>query len=351
VDAEHVDGCADLGHLEFEPNHAGDGPVVRGRRIPLLSKSISPRGGASLTTVGDLVFVIGGSDRTGNHLNDVHTIASSGTVQTIQASSVDCPLSPRSGHSAVLAQNMIVVFGGANMVEGACYNDVQMFDTELSSWCSAFAIAGQVPEARNSHSAVVHESRGQTHMILFGGASTSAPLNDLHRLDLSDVAVPAWDRMSVDGPAPEAREMHSATVVQGNMVIAGGRAESGAILSDVWTLSLDELSWSRCRVDIKPPRCAHASAAIGSSILLFGGIDGQSLPSSLSLLDVQGGCTVVSSKPAFRGRFGVASSGLNDGLLVFGGVDMEQDYSDLIRFELEADVIGSPPSNAASTST
>lgn len=94
-----------------------------------------------------------------------------------------------------------------------------------------------------------------------------------------------WEDLKTKGSTPMARYGHSMNhYPQKNILILyGGRndenyEENGeSYLSDVWILSLDNLVWRQWdnNGDIPPPRSFHSAAVIGTSVLIFGGINDQ----------------------------------------------------------------------------
>ncbi|KAG2467485.1 KLDC3 protein, partial [Polypterus senegalus] len=85
----------------------------------------------------------------------------------------------RYGHTAVLVDDTIYVWGGRNDTEGAC-NVLYAFDVNNHKWFTP-RISGTVPGARDGHSACV---LGKC-MYIFGGYEQLADCfsNDIHKLD------------------------------------------------------------------------------------------------------------------------------------------------------------------------
>ena len=95
------------------------------------SANFPSRGGCTATMVGSSMFVVGGADRAGNHMNDVHVLDTTSWEwrQATVAQDAAAAPSPRSGHSTVACGSHLVLFGGANMSVEACYNDVFLLAT------------------------------------------------------------------------------------------------------------------------------------------------------------------------------------------------------------------------------
>lgn len=95
----------------------------------------------------------------------------------------------RCGHSAVVFNDCIYIFGGMNLFEGVMLNDTWRFNSGLSMFvCSNSAAsstwarveAGGAVRPRNSHTAV---AIGPS-MYVFGGADQSGLMLSPQRLDL-----------------------------------------------------------------------------------------------------------------------------------------------------------------------
>merc|ERR1711871_1621730 len=102
--------------------------------------------------------------------------------------------------SAVLynGDQMIIFIGGTYSL-----------DLNSNAW-TQITTSGSTPAARQDHSAVLYNG---DQMIIFGGNDgSSGYLNDTYSLALSSNV---WTRITTSGPAPAAREMHSAVLYNG----------------------------------------------------------------------------------------------------------------------------------------
>jgi hypothetical protein len=256
----------------------------------------------------------------------------------------------------------ILLSGGIDFAEEAVYNDVYMLDTETWIWMYV-GEAGEIVTPRNSHSlAVVEGADGNEYLTIFGGASPElGPLGDTYFAQLPKDQSGIDDKFYVEWKAlkqenvPAAREMHSTSSLAGTAYVIGGRSVTGENLSDVWTLSKAESSDSEaiqwCQVaalELPAPRCAHASSIIrkpdghSAHLCVFGGFDGTGISGDLFTVDLTKGQVGGWAKRDFTGelnipaRFGHCMSSSQDtggqtcsDTFVFGGVCIEQDFSDL----------------------
>ncbi|XP_064365920.1 kelch domain-containing protein 3 [Dromaius novaehollandiae] len=124
----------------------------------------------------------------------------------------------RYGHSAVLIDDTIYIWGGRNDTEGAC-NVLYAFDVNTHKWFTP-KVSGMVPGARDGHSACVLAKS----MFIFGGYEQLADCfsNDIHKLDTTSMM---WTLISAKGTPARWRDFHSATIIGTKMYVFGGRAD------------------------------------------------------------------------------------------------------------------------------
>jgi len=184
------------------------------------------------------------------------------------------PPSGREGQSAIYdpAGDRLIVFGG--QVDALTYSD-EVWSLSLAGdaqW-TRLAPAGTAPVPRTTHTAIddpIHE-----RMVVFGGVSQTAYLDDVWTLSLS--GPPAWTRLDPVGAPPAARFEHSAIYdpVRRRMVVCGG-LNFNAFTGDVWTLSLDGDSpaWTRLVTGgPAPDRFDHSAVydPVRDRMIVFGG--------------------------------------------------------------------------------
>uniref|UniRef100_A0A8C9G425 rRNA biogenesis protein RRP36 n=1 Tax=Pavo cristatus TaxID=9049 RepID=A0A8C9G425_PAVCR len=124
----------------------------------------------------------------------------------------------RYGHSAVLIDDIVYIWGGRNDTEGAC-NVLYAFDVNTHKWFTP-KVSGMVPGARDGHSACVLAKS----MFIFGGYEQLADCfsNDIHKLDTTNMM---WTLISAKGTPARWRDFHSATIIGTKMYVFGGRAD------------------------------------------------------------------------------------------------------------------------------
>ncbi|CAM6098703.1 unnamed protein product [Calypogeia fissa] len=203
---------------------------------------------------------------------------------------------------------------------------------------------------RWGHSACL---RGDSHLIIFGGYGGSerhARLNDILELDVRDGCV----RSLAASGTPAPIMAHSASMVDHNMIVIGGRRSPTCILNTVSVLDLKSLEWKLPEVTGAefPPRHRHAAAVVGSNIYVQGGLNGTGILGDLYMLDTTSWTwSVVSCQGMVpSARFSHSLAAFGGKLYIYGGRGRNAVYGDVHVLDLEtlvwseAEVKGTPPS-------
>ncbi|KAL0339940.1 UNVERIFIED_CONTAM: Adagio protein 1 [Sesamum radiatum] len=149
---------------------------------------------------------------------------------------------------------------------------------EAAAW-RKLTVGGAVEPSRCNFSACAVGNR----VVLFGGEGvnmqpmndTQGLLNDVFVLDL-DAKHPTWREISSLAP-PLPRSWHSSCTLDGTkLIVSGGCADSGVLLSDTFLLdlSMEKPIWREIPVAWTPPsRLGHTLSVYGGrKILMFGGL-------------------------------------------------------------------------------
>ncbi|XP_047468874.1 kelch domain-containing protein 3-like isoform X1 [Penaeus chinensis] len=182
----------------------------------------------------------------------------------------------RYGHTAVAFGHLVYVWGGRNDVS-AC-NILYCFDTNTHEW-SVPKVHGHVPEARDGHSACIIND----HMYIFSGylEYVESYTQDVHTLNLRTMT---WSYIKATGPAPVYRDFHTATGVDGIMYVWGGREvasgwydspEHEEYGADLYALDTVTNRWSiiPCSGMIPIGRRSHSAFVYKGQIYVFGGFN------------------------------------------------------------------------------
>jgi clock-associated PAS protein ZTL len=177
----------------------------------------------------------------------------------------------RCNFSACAVGNRVVLFGGEG-VNMQPMNDTFVLDLSASKPEWRHINVSSAPPGRWGHTlSCLNGSR----LILFGGCGGQGLLNDVFILDL-DAQHPTWREIPGLAP-PVPRSWHSSCTVDGTkLVVSGGCADSGVLLSDTYLLdvTMEKPVWREIPASWSPPsRLGHSlSVYDGKKILMFGGL-------------------------------------------------------------------------------
>ncbi|KAK6127073.1 hypothetical protein DH2020_039185 [Rehmannia glutinosa] len=175
----------------------------------------------------------------------------------------------RCNFSACAVGNRVVLFGGEG-VNMQPMNDTFVLDLNSTNPEWQHVKVGSPPPGRWGHTlSCVNGS----HLVLFGGCGRQGLLNDVFVLDL-DAKHPSWREISSLAP-PLPRSWHSSCTLDGTkLIVSGGCADSGVLLSDTFLLdlSMEKPIWREIPVAWTPPsRLGHTLSVYGGrKILMFG---------------------------------------------------------------------------------
>ncbi|CAM9001117.1 unnamed protein product [Rhodiola kirilowii] len=177
----------------------------------------------------------------------------------------------RCNFSACAVGNKVVLFGGEG-VNMQPMNDTFVLDLNSSKPAWQHMQVNSPPPGRWGHTlSCVNGS----NLVVFGGCGTQGLLNDVFVLDL-DAKQPTWREIPGLGP-PIPRSWHSSCTLDGTkLIVSGGCADSGVLLSDTFLLDLfmEKPTWREIPASWTPPsRLGHTlSVYDGKKILMFGGL-------------------------------------------------------------------------------
>lgn len=136
---------------------------------------------------------------------------------------------PRSAHTALTHERIMMIFGGRNS-DGECCEDFYMFHFDTQLWRK---ITTQQPSlfGRARNSAVVHFG----NVFVFGGWNGKKKLNDLFIYNVEGNVFDFF--FDVDRSCPSRRECHVAVMCRNTMVVFGGRFR-GNFMTDTAELYL-----------------------------------------------------------------------------------------------------------------
>nr|AML77912.1 putative LOV domain-containing protein [Lomandra longifolia] len=177
----------------------------------------------------------------------------------------------RCNFSACAVGSRVVLFGGEG-VNMQPMNDTFVLDLNSSEPEWRHVKVSSPPPGRWGHTL---SCLNGSWLVVFGGCGRQGLLNDVFVLDL-DAKQPTWREVSGLAP-PLPRSWHSSCTLDGTkLVVSGGCADSGVLLSDTFLLDLkmERPVWREVPVSWTPPsRLGHSLSVYDTrKILMFGGL-------------------------------------------------------------------------------
>ncbi|CAH8334830.1 unnamed protein product [Eruca vesicaria subsp. sativa] len=236
---------------------------------------------------GRFVYVFGGFGSEGCLTNQVHVFDAETQIWSKPVIS-GSPPSPRDSHSCTTVGDNLFVFGGT---DGKTHlKDLHVLDTSSHTWKCVDA-RGEGPEAREAHSATLVGKR----IFIFGGCGKASGsddevfYNDLYILNTETLM---WQRAVTAGNPPSARDSHTSSIWKNKIIVVGGEDLDDYYLSDVHILDTETFVWKQMKTSgqVLTPRAGHVTVALERNLFVFGGFtDSQNLYDDLYVLDVEMG--------------------------------------------------------------
>ncbi|GMH21904.1 hypothetical protein Nepgr_023747 [Nepenthes gracilis] len=236
---------------------------------------------------GKLLYVFGGYGKDNCQTNQVH-VFDTATQKWSEPTTKGPSPTPRDSHTCTTIGDNLYVFGGTDGLNPL--KDLHILDTNSNTWISP-CLRGEGPEAREGHSAAFIGKR----LFIFGGcgksmnSSDEVYYNDMHILNTETFV---WQCAATSGTPPAARDSHTCSSWKNQIIVIGGEDEHDYYLSDVHILDTDTLIWKELNTSgqLLPPRAGHSTVAFGKHMFVFGGFtDAQNLYDDLYMLDVETG--------------------------------------------------------------
>ncbi|KAL2257122.1 hypothetical protein VTK26DRAFT_638 [Humicola hyalothermophila] len=297
--------------------------------------------------IGSNVYVFGGCDSRAC-FNELYVLDADAFHWSTPHVVGDVPV-PLRAMTCTAVGRKLVIFGGGD--GPLYYNDVYVLDTVNFRWSRPKLVGDLAPSPRRAHTACLYKNG----IYVFGGGDGVRALNDVWRLDVSDMNKMSWklisrsksvNRPAVNGedpsvyesplpPRPRPRGYHTANMVDGKLIIYGG-SDGGECFDDVWVYDVETHVWTEVSIPVTYPRLSHTATIVGSYLFVFGGHDGKEYSNDVLLLNL---VTMTWDK---RSVYGVRPSGrgyhsavLHDSrLLVIGGFDGVEVFGDVYMLEL-----------------
>jgi len=204
----------------------------------------------------------------GTPSNSLHKLQ----TQTLKWESPSCggtPPSPRCFHSACVANDLYVVFGGSATADySQPLDDVHWLDLQSNQWTTP-QCSGEAPSARFGHKMIL----GPDNQLLVFGGSTSAsgaPVQPgvLHSLKLG---TNTWSTVQVSGTPPLERSFHTFDLI-GKWAFTFAGCSANNSISDLYILDVPNMRWARPLYEGQVNVRAHASSVLHDKLIVFGGV-------------------------------------------------------------------------------
>ena len=173
--------------------------------------------------------------------------------------------SKRWGHSVILKNNCMIIFGGRHLQR--TLSNIYSLDFTTLTW-SKIEPLGNPPPARDSHTAIIYNN---TDMIIFGGNGSSNKLNDLWDFNLDEKK---WTKIITEGPIPSARDGHLTSLIYNKyMMIYAGLNDKDEVSYDIFLLDIENKKWIECDIEgnISSNNDGQSCCQVNDTIYLFGG--------------------------------------------------------------------------------
>lgn len=173
--------------------------------------------------------------------------------------------SGRDFYSAVLYKNRyFIIYAGG---EGHKWlNDIWCYDLKHRKWNEIIPNNNNNHEGRAGHSAVLHENS----MIVFGGWNGHKTLNDLFKFDLKSKM---WSSVPHTGAIPLPRDSHTATLYNDNMIVIGG-GDGKIRLNDMHVFNVKKSIWHKIQPEVNVGKAGHVACLLNDMLHIYSGGDG-----------------------------------------------------------------------------
>ncbi|KAL3513018.1 hypothetical protein ACH5RR_025735 [Cinchona calisaya] len=269
---------------------------------------------------GKLLYVFGGYGKDNCQTNRVHVFDTVNRMWSELVMKGILP-APRDSHSCTTVGDNLFVFGGTD--GRSPLSDLHILDTSSNTWISP-SVRGDGPAPREGHSAALIGKR----LFIFGGCGKYDGLekyyDDVYILNTETFV---WKCVEPSGTPPSKRDSHTCSSWKNKIIVIGGEDVSDYYLSDVHILDADTLVWCKLNTtgQLLPPRAGHTTVAWGKYLFVFGGFsDEKNLYDDVYVLDMENGAwtKVIASGEGPSARFSMAGEVLDPhmgGVLVFMG--------------------------------
>ncbi|KAG8894068.1 Negative regulator of mitotic exit, partial [Tulasnella sp. 417] len=176
----------------------------------------------------------------------------------------------RADHGAVISGRVLIVFGGSSVE-----SHLHFLNLDTREW-SKLRPPAPYPGPRFGHSFIMVDNT----IWLYGGLLTnSLPVSDdMWCIDLAaGIGYARWRQVPKKDPWPEVRGFHSTVYYDGCLYMFAGEAlgtgEQFVHYNDLWRFEIRTETWARVQYDglVPQPRASLSATVIGENMFIFGG--------------------------------------------------------------------------------
>jgi len=254
-----VDLCMRRWSLLEPPQNSGPSPLCRTGH----STAYDPDSGK--------LYVFGGS-KYKTWYSDIYTLQP-GSADWTKIAPLGGTAPTRSYHTCNQYRHELFVFGGVypnpDPIPDGCSNAIHIFDIDEKNWYEPIVV-GDLPCPRSGHTATLVDDE----LIIFGGWDTPALFNDLYIFDLMMME---FRKVDAAGTAPSPRCWHSAVALPGKRVLIFGGYDGESALKDAFIFNISTQTWASAGdfPALAQCRAGHTAGLQGESAFIFGGGDNE----------------------------------------------------------------------------
>ena len=248
---------------------------VLGAFTDAVTTLVTPRQGASVSVIGDHVYVIGGEN--GGSVASIESaeIANNGDVGAFVLADTSLATA-RHGHTAVVTRSAVYVIGGDNLVVSTInrQNTIERATLNDDGSLGTFAVVAGATTVASGRSAT-RAVRVGNDLYLVGGSDQVGQVNTLERTTISaDGALGAMTAVA-DVTLVSARRKHAALVIGQYLYVLGGKASSAldSVERCAFMIANQIGGFSTETSTLPSPRARYASVSSGRYVYLIGGFD------------------------------------------------------------------------------
>ncbi|XP_071787789.1 uncharacterized protein [Asterias amurensis] len=213
------------------------------------------------------VYVFGGSKNL-RWFNDVHVL----DIESWRWSHVEAQgrAPTRAYHTSTIYRNEMFVFGGVypnpDPEPDGCSDQLLIFNPASESWYEPL-VTGKKPKPRSGHSATLLDDQ----LVIFGGWDAPECFNDVHCLDLT---LFDYENIQVMGSPPCPRSWHASAAMPGKRIFIHGGFDGDMAMTDSFIFCLATCSWTQVYIPLPMTPCAgHTLITLNQKFRDDGGKD------------------------------------------------------------------------------